>query len=495
MDTLFHQRLDQLIQELQVELHLAFDSQMAEPSLQGLWQMEHLLWRLLMGLGSALVALYLDAWHHHHRAWISRIQRTIQARGYRLAGWRMTPITTLFGGKHLIATPYAVVNRRGRPGRRRKKGKRGPKGGGCFPVLEALGCREKATPALLSEVASQLTWGPSEAAAVERLQARGIPLDHQAVRRLSYALADEGLQRRQQALAHGQPAPGSDDLDLKGKRVVITVDGGRLRTREPRKGRRQANGHHGFDPVWRTPRLLVIYIIDEKGRLSQKECPLYDGVLTSATQLFELLTNHLKALHIEKAKQIVFVADGEADHWDKLPALWRQLGVTDEQVVEVLDWAHAVGRLTEAAEACKGWSARQRQHWLHTQRHRLKHGQIDALIEELEALARGRRAQPLRKVITYFQKHAHRMRYRLFRQAHIPLGSGAVESALRRVVNLRMKGAGIFWLADHSKGMLFLRCQLLAGRWDRFIQALLWPATAEETETGAEAPSDYAMVA
>jgi len=495
MDALFHQRLDQLLEELQVELHQAFDQQIAESSPQGLWQMEHLLWRLLMSFGSALVALFLEAWHYHQQAWIRQIQRTIQAQGYRLAGWRMTPITTLFGGKHRIATPYAVVDRRGRPGRRRKPGKRGPKGGGCFPVLEALGCREKVTPALLSEVARQLTWGPSEAAAVERLHDRGIPLDHHAVRRISYALADEGLQRRHQALAQGQPAPGSADLDLKGKRVVITFDGGRVRTREPRNGRRQANGHHGYDPVWRTPRLLVIYIIDEKGRLSHEECPLYDGILTSASQLFDLLANHLKALHIENAKQVIFVADGEPDNWDNLPSLLRRVGLSNESVVEVLDWAHAVGRLTEVADACKGWSASQRQRWLQKQRKRLKRGQVEAVLEELEPLARGRRAKTLQNVIAYFEKHAHRMRYHLFRQAHIPLGSGAVESALRRVVNLRMKGAGSFWLNENSKRMLFLRCQLLSGRWDRFIQALLWPPAAEETESNADAESTYANVA
>ena len=495
MDALFHQRLDQLLEELQVQLHQEFDQMITQSSRQGLWHMERLLWRLLMSFGSALVALYVEAWHDHQPAWIRQIQRTIQAQGYRLAGWRITPITTLFGGKHRIATPYAVVDRRGRPGRRRKKGKRGSQGSGCFPVLEALGCREKATPALLSEVARQLTWGPSEAAAVERLHDRGIPLDHHAVRRISYALADEGLHRRHQALAQGQPAPGSEDLDLTDKRVVITFDGGRIRTRETRKGRRQANGHHGFDPVWRTPRLLVVYIIDENGRLSKEECPLYDGVLTAASQLFDLLANHLKALHLEKAQQVIFVADGEADNWDYLPALLRQVGLPDESVVEVLDWAHAVGRLTEVADACKSWSTRQRRRWLQTQRKRLKQGQVEAVLEELEPLARGRRAKTLRNVIAYFQKHTHRMRYRLFRQAHIPLGSGAVESALRRVVNLRMKGAGIFWLNENSKRMLFLRCQLLSGRWNQFIQALLWPPAAEETESNAEAESAYAKVA
>ena len=58
-----------------------------------------------------------------------------------------------------------------------------------------------------------------------------------------------------------------------------------------------------------------------------------------------------------------------------------------------------------------------------------------------------------------------RMRYRWFKHHKIPLGSGIVESAIRRIVNLRLKGAGIFWKLDNLNGMLHLRCHLLAGRW------------------------------
>ena len=41
-----------------------------------------------------------------------------------------------------------------------------------------------------------------------------------------------------------------------------------------------------------------------------------------------------------------------------------------------------------------------------------------------------------------------------------------MESAIRRVVNLRMKGPGIFWQEENAERMLLLRCRLKSGRWD-----------------------------
>ncbi len=53
---------------------------------------------------------------------------------------------------------------------------------------------------------------------------------------------------------------------------------------------------------------------------------------------------------------------------------------------------------------------------------------------------------------------------------NLPLGSGAMESAVRRVVNLRMKGAGIFWCEENAEAMLLLRSFYKAGRWDMLKQ-------------------------
>ncbi len=60
------------------------------------------------------------------------------------------------------------------------------------------------------------------------------------------------------------------------------------------------------------------------------------------------------------------------------------------------------------------------------------------------------------------------MHYSVFKEHNLPTGSGAVESAIRRVINLHLKGAGIFWIPEMAEVMvmLFLRSQFLCGRWN-----------------------------
>lgn len=48
----------------------------------------------------------------------------------------------------------------------------------------------------------------------------------------------------------------------------------------------------------------------------------------------------------------------------------------------------------------------------------------------------------------------------------LPLGSGAMESAVRRVVNLRLKGASIYWCKENAEEMLFLRSYYKVNRWN-----------------------------
>jgi hypothetical protein len=80
-----------------------------------------------------------------------------------------------------------------------------------------------------------------------------------------------------------------------------------------------------------------------------------------------------------------------------------------------------------------------------------------------------KKTQALKKWQNYFERNAARMQYERFRQAAVPCGSGCVESTIRRVINLRLKAPGTFWTQDMAECFLFLRSQLLSGRWDTFI--------------------------
>jgi hypothetical protein len=52
------------------------------------------------------------------------------------------------------------------------------------------------------------------------------------------------------------------------------------------------------------------------------------------------------------------------------------------------------------------------------------------------------------------------------RRRGLPQGSGAIESAIRRVINLRLKGPGLMWHEDNAEGALALRAAAVSERWE-----------------------------
>jgi hypothetical protein len=94
------------------------------------------------------------------------------------------------------------------------------------------------------------------------------------------------------------------------------------------------------------------------------------------------------------------------------------------------------------------------------------------VIEELEALAVG---QPddsaVWRELGYLTKHseAGRLRYHCFRYRGVPLGSGAIESTIRRVINLRLKGTSIFWTEENAEAVFQLRAAVVSDRWEEIL--------------------------
>ena len=59
----------------------------------------------------------------------------------------------------------------------------------------------------------------------------------------------------------------------------------------------------------------------------------------------------------------------------------------------------------------------------------------------------------------------------------MPIGSGAVEVAIRRVVNLRLKGPSIYWHKKSAEAVLLLRSYYKAGRWNHLERQVLTTTT------------------
>jgi hypothetical protein len=65
------------------------------------------------------------------------------------------------------------------------------------------------------------------------------------------------------------------------------------------------------------------------------------------------------------------------------------------------------------------------------------------------------------------------MRYVTLEARKLSIGSGQVESAVRRVINLRFKAPGSFWRETTVSGLMHLRAAFKAGRWDEIISGVI----------------------
>jgi hypothetical protein len=337
---------------------------------------------------------------------------------------------------------------------------RADKGRGSYFGLVLLGVCDRCSPALASEVAQLAAALSSFEDAQARLRQMGVEMSVQRIANVAYHFAQRARTRQE---LEGMGIAGS----LAGKRVVISTDGGRLRIRKNKRGRKTKKGRSRYRTDWREPKLLVIYVVDEKGRIDQEFAPVLDGTLKGPDEVFRLLEFYLRQLEIHRATEILFVADGAKWIWQRVAKLWQRLGLVGVRCRELVDFYHVVEHVYALAALNTSWKASQRKRWATQQRGRLWRGELKAFLQEVERLCEGKRGKGWARERDYLRRNARagRLDYAKARRAKMPMGSGTMESAVRRVVNLRLKGAGIFWHEDHAEQMLLLRTYYKSKHW------------------------------
>src|SRR5215471_18785002 len=316
---------------------------------------------------------------------------------------------------------------------RRKGQKRaGKRDGGIYAGLVLLGIYDRCTPALAAEVSLLAAMLGSLHEAQDVLANRGVELDTKAVRMIAYRYAARARLEQQLDTAV------FEDI-VAGRRVVISSDGGRLRLRETKRGPKTKKGRQRYVGAWREPKVLIVYVVDAEGKRDTSFAPVIDATLKGPEAVFALLRTYLQRLEITQADHVLFIADGAPWIWKRVPLLVQALGLAAEQVHELLDFYHAVQHLGQVAALRKDWSAKARTRWRTQQRHLLLQGEVEQVIAAVQALCRGRNSKAIRAQSSYFIKNQSRMAYAKLLAMKLPIGSGAIESTVRRVVNLRLK--------------------------------------------------------
>jgi hypothetical protein len=415
-----------------------------------------------------VLAAVLKAVHEDSGFVWACIEKARALRGLRPAGKSSVEVRLLCGETVTVNTPYALQPPPKRPGPKRRPGRSGVGGLGCSPVLAQLGIVDNATSAVRSEVAWASAALGSFTDAQEALARRGLDLHVNTIRLLAQRVADVGLVDRQDVAAQAPNEP------LAGKRVVVAIDGGRLRLRQNKRGRPRQSGWHGYDTPWREPKLMAVYTVDDNGR-RDGDYLWYEGTLEGYDEAFALFVQCLRRLGIARAREVAFAADGSEHIWSRVPAALTALGLDAARVRTFVDFWHAVQHLHDASKLVRGLTAYEATLRATTWRKRLKEGRAAEIADELDLASERLRGEPRRLLhnhATYLRSNAERMCYLDLAAAKLPRGTGVVESAIRRVINLRLKGAGTFWHDEHAERMLLLRCRLKAGRWSELEAAM-----------------------
>jgi len=333
---------------------------------------------------------------------VSRAQQTGE---YKPNGSRDTKVTLLGGTIVALRTPYMPPVRKGR----RRRGRRPA---GLWPVLAMLGIWWETTPALCSEINRQVTDSTSFRDGLAALERRGINLEYKRTLKLVQRFGRRAVEQRCRWLEHIlDPATPAGEGNLAGKTVLVGVDGGRLRQRHTKRGRRKKSGHHGYETPWCEPRQLVVNVLDQQGRVDRTILPLYDATQDNADGMMRLLAGYLKALGVHQAQRLVTVADGAHWIWNRLEELYETVNIDRSKVFEVIDWSHAVSTLHDIVKECR-WSEKRRTQWVARVKRALFAGCIDSVLYSIRQIAKGRRAKAILSHRDYFDRNRHRMQYR-----------------------------------------------------------------------------------
>jgi hypothetical protein len=379
---------------------------------------------------------------------------------YRWEGWREVTVRMTHGTPVRLKVRYAS-RRSGNWLKRRRRG--------LYPGLVLPGIYEHCTPARAAEVAKPVVAMGSPDEAERHLRSHG-----QAVERWRMLRVTREMGRRARLVAQAQGIAANESVA--GRRVVVAMDGGRMRIRHPKRGRRRRSGRHGYDTPWKESWLLIVYVVDDKGRPDKRFSPWIDGTLRGPDVLFARLEGYLRGLGPTQADRLLFVADGAPRIRKRVQTLRAHLGLGPERALEAVSFYHAVEHLAAAAKET-AWSEPQRRIRIREQSRALRRGRVGMVIDALDRLRRGRRRNTaLNRERDYFARNRERMRYARLKARHLPIGSGAVESAVRRVINLRLKGASLFWNWDAAEEMLMLRSFYKAGRWNILTKLAFSPS-------------------
>ncbi len=168
----------------------------------------------------------------------------------------------------------------------------------------------------------------------------------------------------------------------------------------------------------------------------------------------------------QQTRRVIVLGDGAEWIWNRAAHF---LGGPGTVMIEILDLFHAYEHLWEAGRAVfdtpDALAA-----WAEPLKDALYEEGAPAVLAAFDALTppHPAAAEVLRRERAYFADNATRMDYPRYVAAQLPIGSGAVESLCKTLIEARAKGAGMRWTRAGVQAVVTLRAVRASGDWAIF---------------------------
>jgi hypothetical protein len=157
---------------------------------------------------------------------------------------------------------------------------------------------------------------------------------------------------------------------------------------------------------------------------------------------------------------------------DGAPWIWKILKAAFPDGVQILDRYHCKQYLWAFANVQFGEGSGEARHWVESVQAWLDLGDLEQALEavlDLEPSNEAARSK-YEPLLEYLGEHVERFDYLRRKRQGYPIGSGAMESAHRFIMQVRLNIVGAWWLEDNCNGMLSIRCAIYNGTFDQVFE-------------------------
>lgn len=189
----------------------------------------------------------------------------------------------------------------------------------------------------------------------------------------------------------------------------------------------------------------------------------YTGAIETASEFADRIYREAVRRGADGAGMLCVIGDGA-------PWIWNIAEVQFPGAIQIVDLYHAREHYWNAARAVFGADTAAMNAWARKRKDELNAGKAGKVIEAIRSLpaTTEQDREICLKEAGYFMKNSERMRYDLYRQKGLFVGSGVLEAGCKSVVGKRLKQSGMHWTVRGANSIIALRCCLSSNRWEDY---------------------------